>query len=382
MIRIVVCPYRVASFPEGGGHFWVYMQYIQALRLLGCEVYWIEELRPPDGAAADDRAVATLLDRTRAFGLESRVFFYTPTGPGARTWLGAGSERAPEVLRSADLLLNFHYAVDPTLIALARRTALVDIDPGLLQLWMKTGMLDVPAHDVYFTTGERVESTRASGSERAIDWIHIRPPVCLRHWPCRSDPSCELFTTVSGWSADTWIEVTEDGESVLTEDTKRLSFLEIADLPRLTSQPIELALNLSEDDDAERRMLEARGWRVRHAHEVASTPERYRAYIQGSRGELSCAKPSYVRFQGAWVSDRTLCYLASGKPAVVQDTGPSSFLPSGEGLFRFRTMTEAADALEAVNADYQRHARAARDIAEGYFDGERIARQILDSAFD
>jgi hypothetical protein len=380
--RVVVSPYRVAAFPEGGGHFWVYMQYIQSLRLAGCEVYWIEELSPTGESVADDRAVTTLLDRASGFGLDGKVFLYTSTGPGSRMWIGDTSVRALDVLEHADLLLNFHYAVDPGLISLARRTALVDIDPGLLQLWMRTGMLSVPAHDVYFTTGERVGESAATDSASAIDWVYIRPPVCLEYWPPRSDPSCELFTTVSGWSADTWIEVTEDGRSVLTEDTKRLSFLEIADLPQLTSQPIELALNLSEDDAAERRMLEAKGWRVRHAHEVASTPEGYQAYIQASRGELSVAKPSYVRFQGAWISDRTLCYLASGKPAVVRHTGPSSFLPSGEGLFRFETMAEAADALETVNADYRRHARAARDIVEAWFDGKKVVQRILEVALD
>src|SRR5438067_6319392 len=133
-------------------------------------------------------------------------------------------------------------------------------------------------------------------------------------------------------------------------------------------------------DAGDRKLLERQGCWIRHAREVASTPERYRAYIQGSRGKFSCAKPSYSRLQNAWISDRTLCYLASGKPVVVQDTGPSSYLPSGEGLFRFSTPEQAADALSVINADYARHCRAARDIAQTYFDAEHVLAEILNAA--
>ena len=106
----------------------------------------------------------------------------------------------------------------------------------------------------------------------------------------------------------------------------------------------------------------------------------YRAYIQKSRGEFSCAKPSCMKFQNAWISDRTLCYLASGKPAVVQNTGPSSFLPNGEGLFRFSTMEEAVAAFSAINADYERHCRAARAVAEAYFDAKQVLADMLNAA--
>jgi hypothetical protein len=123
--------------------------------------------------------------------------------------------------------------------------------------------------------------------------------------------------------------------------------------------------------------MESRGWRIRHSTEVAGSPLMYRSYVQRSRGEFSCVKPSCIRFQNGWVSDRTLCYLASGKPAVVQHTGPSSFLPSGEGMFRFQTMDEAVEALARVNADYPRHSRAAREVAETYFDAEKVLRDVL-----
>jgi hypothetical protein len=158
-----------------------------------------------------------------------------------------------------------------------------------------------------------------------------------------------------------------------------VSFLEFAGLPQLTSQPLELALLMSKNDGAERKLLEDHGWRVQHARDVAATPETYQAYIQRSRGEFSCAKPSCMKLQNGWVSDRTLCYMASGKPAVVQDTGPSAILPNGLGMFRFSSMEQAVDAFQAVNADYARHCRAAREFTEAYFDAKSIARRILDA---
>ena len=130
----------------------------------------------------------------------------------------------------------------------------------------------------------------------------------------------------------------------------------------------------------DRKDLEQRGWCIRHSRDVAGTPEAYQAYIGSSRGEFSCAKRSCLKFQNAWVSDRTLCYLASGKPVVVQHTGPSSRLPDGEGMFRFSTLKEAARAFSAINNDYEKHSRAARQIAEALFDAKQVAGQILSDA--
>jgi hypothetical protein len=284
------------------------------------------------------------------------------------------------VLRRTDLLLNFHYAIHPSLLALPKRSALVDIDPGLLQLWIESGLLEVPPHDLYLTTGETVGTAGTLFPDCGVEWIRFHPIVCLELWPYSYDPACKSFTTVSGWSADSWIPMQENGAEVLKENTKRVSFLEFAGLPRHTEQPLELALDLASSDVDECRLLESRGWRIRHSREVASSPEAYQRYIQQSRGEFSCARPSCIWFQNAWVSDRTACYLASGKPVVVQHTGDSSFLPNGEGMFRFKTLDEATQALEQINSDYARHSRAARELAESYFDAHKQAETILNAA--
>ncbi len=383
MSTVVVSPYRTLEFLDGGGHFWVYLQYVHALRQVGCEVYWVERFHSC-GAGQERSRVEGLLRRLEGYGLAGRVILCTDAGEERAqgmeyTYIGATRSEAHEVFQRADLLLNFHYAIDAELLACFRRTALVDIDPGLLQTWMSTGQLSVAPHDVYFTTGETVGTPSAPFPDGGLEWVHIRPPVCLDLWPYTYDPRCEAFTTVTNWWGE-WATETVEGRPVLYDNTKRIAYLAFAGLPRLTSQPLELAVHLASADGEERQMLERRGWRIRHASEVSRTPEMYRAYIQRSRGELSCVKPSCVKLQNGWVSDRSLCYLASGKPVVIQDTGPSPYLPFGDGILRFSTSDEAAAALAAVNADYERHCQSAREIAETYFDARQIAERILNVA--
>ncbi len=384
MPLVIISPFNVVNFPEGGGHFWVYMQYVQGLRELGCDVYWLEGFCSRGNSWENKLTVAGFEARMERFGLGGKAILYTANDSGGAAGLpdqffGIGRSEAEDIFAQADLLLNFHYAAHPDLIARFGKTALVDIDPGLLQFWISRGQLSVPAHDLYFTTGETVGTPAARFPDCGLHWIRIRPPVSLPCWPFRFNPAAEVFSSISNWDADDWIV---DGEASY-ENTKRVAFLEFADLPRLTPQPLELALFLRTEKDAqERGDLEHRGWRIRLSREVAGAPEAYQNYIQCSRGEFSCAKRSCLEFQNAWISDRTLCYLASGKPAVVQHTGPSSFLPENEGLFRFATLRQAADAITAVNQDYERHCRTARQLAETHFNAKTVLSSILSHALN
>src|SRR5205823_10317351 len=383
MITAVISVYKVANFPDGGGHFWVYMQYVQGLRRLGCEVYWLEQFQPVDDPQREAHILSTFFHRMQRFGLGRKALLYSVDrrkAGGDFRFVGYDRSEAEAVLRRADLVLNFHYAIDPRLLACARRTALIDIDPGLFQFWMSTGQLAVPPHDRYLTTGETVGTPAARFPDCGLEWIRIRPCICLDLWPFTLEPGSEAFTTVSSWLTTDFLKIRENGKTVLRENTKRVSFLQFLDLPRHTTQPLELALYLVDKDAHDRACLERHGWRVRHSREVASSPEEYRSYIQASRGECSCAKPSCMEFQNAWISDRTLCYLASGKPVVVQHTGPSSYLPHGEGMFRFTSLPEAVEALESIASDYARHCRAARDIAETHFDARRVLETALNAA--
>jgi hypothetical protein len=382
---IVISPYNVANFPEGGGHFWVYMQYVQGLRQLGCEVYWLERFCSSGDQGRDAVLLSTFFKRLEQYGLGGKIILYTSHEQkggyhAPDDYIGVTQSEAEVVFRRADLLLNFHYAIAPALHARFRRTALVDIDPGLLQFWISTGQLDVPQHDLYFTIGETVGIPPTSIPDCGLPWIYIRPPVCLERWPYVYDAHCQAFTTVAGWWSGKWVKGIHNGQRIFYDNNKRVSFLEFAELPRLTDQQLELALYLADGDTEDRRVLESHGWRVHHSRDVIRSPLAYQSYIQRSRGEISCVKPSCIKFQNAWVSDRSLCYLASGKPVVVQNTGPSSFLPNGEGMFRFSTLSEAADALAIINANYERHCRAARGIAEALFDAKQVSWTILSCA--
>jgi hypothetical protein len=381
MPTVVISAHRTLKFLEGGGHFWVYMQYVQGLRQAGCQVYWLERV-PADGPWRKKSRIEAWLRRLGRYGLDGKVILYADNAGGSapgppHDYLVGTWPEAQRVFQRADLLLNFHYAMDAGLLGCFRRTALVDIDPGLLQKWMSTRQLVVAPHDLYFTIGEMVGTPSAPVPDCGLDWIHIRPAVCLRLWPYRYDPRCELFTTVTDWWSGFASEIV-DGHEVLYDNNKRVSFLAFAELPRLTSQPLELAVYLAAEDTEDRRTMQRHGWRLRHSLEVSRTPEMYRSYIQGSRGEISCVKPSYAKQQTGWISDRSLCYLASGKPVVVQRTGLGSYLPSGEGILQFSTTAEAAAALATVNADYERHCHSAREIAETYFDARQTAEKILD----
>src|SRR2546425_1637708 len=300
MTTAVISVYKVASFPDGGGHFWVYLQYALGLRRLGCDVYWLEQLRPARDPERQTYLISTFQERMKQFGFEGRTLLYTLDGE-PRLVGGTWSE-AEAVLQRADVVLNFHYAIDPRILACARRTALVDIDPGLLQFWMSSGQLKVPAHDCYLTTGETVGTPAARFSDCGLPWHRIRPPVCVELWPFTYDPRAEAFTTVSSWSTTDWLKVTENGKTVLRENTKRVAFLDFVDLPRHTSQPLELALYLldrdpggpvrvkqAQQDAADRASLERHGWRGRDSREGTGSPTTYRSYIQQSRGEFSAA---------------------------------------------------------------------------------------------
>jgi len=414
VITVVLSPHSVVNAQEVGGHFWVYMQYAQGLLRLGCDVYWMERFHPSGDRTQDGTIVRDFMNRMEPFGLAQKVILYTRLQRAGNTRhevIGMLQSKAEAVFRNADLLLNFNYSIDPEILARFRRTALVDIDPGLLQFWISTGQLVVPDHDVYFTTGETVARPSALFPSCGLSWVRIRPPISLDFWPYVANPGRDVFTTVSSWwGGNGKGEFITDGKTVFYENNKRVTFLDFAKLPGMTNQQLELALCMGSgdlpstassgtrrdssmlpavrepdrhpyiSDTDDRNILESHGWRIRLAQEVARTPQAYQSYIQESRGEFSCAKPSCMKFQNAWVSDRTLCYMASGKPVVVQDTGPSACLPNGEGMFRFSTLEGAAHALAAINADYERHSRAAREIVESYFDAKKIAERVVNSA--
>jgi len=365
------------NYPQGGGHRWVYLNWALGLLANGCRVIWLESVSPN---APLERGLANLEALQRdlePFGLGASVALCsTSAQPLPRELTSACVEL--EAAFAADLLLNLRYGTHPAVVARFRRRALIDIDPGLLQVWLSQGRIAIPPHDIYFSTGETVGRPDACFPDGGLNWLYAPPCVALDAWPLHAAPPDAAYTTVSHWNmGEGMYDV--DGVEAYAND-KRIGFLPFLDLPRDAPCRLELALCLAPEENAERAMLRARGWSVLEAWEVAATPDAYRTYIRRSRGEFSCVKPSCVRLQNAWISDRSLCYLASGKPVVAEHTGPSRFLPDAEGILRFRHLDEALAMLRAAEADYDRHCRAARALVEERFDARKVVRVILQRA--
>src|SRR5207249_11126260 len=187
MPTVVIAAHNVAAFPEGGGHFWVYLQYVLGLRQLGCDVYWLEAFRSKGRSEREAAALDTFRARMERYGLGGKFILYlthsqAPMAQAPTEYLNMSRAEAEAVFEKADLLINFHYAIGPGLLARFRRTALVDIDPGLLQFWITSGQLRVARHDSYFTIGEGVARPGGKIPASGLSWIHVWPAVCLERW--------------------------------------------------------------------------------------------------------------------------------------------------------------------------------------------------------
>jgi hypothetical protein len=361
-------------WPKAAGHFWVFLNWALGLRALGCRVVWLERITADLCAEEVPNLVLNLKTCLEAYGLEKCLALSWDTEPPVPCDFFDGCLTFEEA-READLLLNLAY--DIPFVGLFRRSAFVDIDPGLTQIWIDAHNVKIGRHDTYFTIGETVGQAGALFPDCGLRWHHTPPPVYLPAWPPSAALSAAAFSTVTNWW-EGWTEL--QGQTF--DNSKRAGFLPFLDLPRRTTKPLELAICLGKDSIGERTMLHKHGWSVQEAWDVTSTPWDYQRYIQNSFGEFSCAKPSCIRLQNAWISDRSLCYLASGKPVVVQHTGPSRLLPDRGGLFRFRDFDEAVQCLDAVATDYDHQCRLARNLSEEHFNAKAVISRVLEKALD
>jgi hypothetical protein len=365
-----ICYYAdIFHYPEGG-YLWKFLNWAGGLQSNGCEVIWLESISPERTPEEITSAVSVLRKTLDQYGYGNSISMCLASGDPVPSESEHGCIPFAEAVE-ADLLLSVgYYRTSQQLVDRFRQSALVDYDPGLLQVWISRTGVKIAAYDVYFTTGETVGQMGSPIPDVGLKWHFILPCVSLKEWTPTPTAQAAVFTTVSHWWGD-WVDD--------YDNTKRAGFLPYLDLPRYGPRVLELALELGEDED-DWRLLRQHGWQLRRASEVSSTPADYQWYIQNSLAEFSCAKPSGARLQNAWVSERTICYLASGKPAVVEHTGPSRFLPDSAGLWRFRNMTEAAQALRQVVDDYPNQSSLARALAEEYFDAEKVVRKVLEVA--
>jgi hypothetical protein len=282
-------------------------------------------------------------------------------------------------LDQADFLLNvMGFLDDPELRDTARRRAFLDIDPGFSQMWADAGLADVlGGHDTYLTVGTNIGRIDCRIPTMGRAWRATLPPIVMEHWPTQTGQG-RAITTVAAWRGP-FDPVVHLGTRY---GLRAHEFRSLAELGAETPWPLELALDIDPADGSDRKQLVAGGWRLTDPVTVAGTPEKYRRYVQASTAEFMVAKGMYVQTASGWFSDRSGCYLASGRPVVAQDTGIGNHLPTGDGLLLFCNATEARAGLADVLDRYDHHADAARVLAEDHLDSDKVIADLVDSVLE
>ena len=357
------------------GMVFITLQYLIGLERLGYEVYYVE----PQGGVpgADSSEPAAWIDSVmRRFDLGGRWAYHAVHGDG-RVY-GVSDSQLKELYRSAALIINLHGATKPTSeLSETGRLVYLETDPVELEISLhnqEQWAYDfLSPHCAFFSWGENYG--RPDCKLPVPSQFHFHPtrqPTVMDLWePFRSGAG-EAFTTIGNWRQE-YREVEFLGETYYW--SKHFEFLKFIDLPSRTTQVLELALGSYERSD--QAMLEQKGWRVIPAASLSGDMDAYREYVATSRGEFTVAKDQNVRLRTGWFSDRSASYLAAGRPVINQETGFSNTYPTGEGLFGFQTIEDILAALESVNADYERHSRAASRIAREYFSYDVVLPRLL-----
>lgn len=363
----------IARYPFGGVT-WCSLMYMLGLRALGHDVLYVEDTGeciydPEQDAISTDPSYGTryIHAALSRFGLGERWSFVNYDG----SYHGLSKDAVRSFCADADLFVNLsggawfwrdEYAAIP-------RRVFIDSDPVFTQLALAKGepwYVDFfDGFDALFTFGANIGTPECDVPTGGRTWHATRQPVVVDLWCTQAPPARDRFTTVMTWKNQSFPDV--DGG----KDREFLAFL---DLPARTGSRFELAVNGPLD------LLAARGWSPVEAMSVSRSPWDYQAFIRDSKAEFGIAKHAYVSRRSGWFSDRTECYLAAGRPALVQDTGWSAHLPSGTGLLVFTTVDEALEGLERIERDYRAHAKAASQIARDCFDASRVLPELLEVA--
>jgi hypothetical protein len=381
----VIVAGAIANKYLNGGEAWVRLSWVLGFQRLGCTVHFVEQIAPEhcvdaDGAVAPfescvNRAYFEAI--MREFGIQNATLV---CGEGAET-SGLSLGELEQVGGSANLLVNIsgHLKL-PQLLSRLRRKAYVDLDPGYTQLWYAGGNLgaELAGHDRFFTVGESIGTPGCRIPTTGIDWLPVRPPAVLEEWPRANGGDPDRFTTIASWRG-AYGPIDFEGETL---GLKVHEFRKMIDLPEQVDLDFEIALDIHPDDVNDLNALRDHGWRIVDPKAVVPDPSSFRRYVQASGAEFSVAQAIYVKAEVGWFSDRTVRYLASGKPALVQDTGFTHNYPVTEGLVAFRTLEEAADGARRISADYEAHSEGARQLAERYFDSDKVLGRFLEQALE
>jgi hypothetical protein len=381
-VTTILVSSAIANKPINGGNAWVVLSWLLGLQRLGFRVLFVEQISRDNcvdntGAVIDFEWSANLayFERiTKRFGLGDSAALIYETGEQVH---GLPYVELLEIAEAADLLVNItgHLTLEPLMTRL-RRKAYLDLDPGYTQFWHASGNSGprLEGHDFYFTVGENIGTAACSIPTGDITWRPTRQPVVLEYWPVSREGDRNRFTTVATWRGP-YGPVQYGGK---TFGLKVHEFRKFIELPERVPQTFEIALDIHPAEETDLRSLDRYGWGLVDPKATVPDPDAFRRYVRGSGAEFSVAQGVYIETGSGWFSDRTVRYLASGKPALVQDTGFSCSYPVGEGLVAFSTLEEATAGAKRIERDYEEHCRAARSLAEEYFDSDKVLGRFIE----
>jgi hypothetical protein len=357
----------IAATPWQGGATWAVLQYLRGLRALGCDVTFVEQV---DDCWNDDRAdyCARVMDDAEMSGRWCLLGADGVSVGMSRSELLAAATRADVLINVSGML------TDLDVLERIERRVYLDLDPGFVQMWHDDGVdMRFDAHTHFVTLADNIgtDSSPIPACER--EWIPTLPPVMLDDWTPSDKTTHDAFTTVAHWRS--YGSIHRDG---VMYGQKAHSVRGIVDLPRRVTERFQLALDIHTDESGDLSALQANGWELIDPQQVAKTPAAYRDFVRGSRAELGIAKSGYVTSRSGWFSDRSACYLASGRPVVAQNTGFDRRLPTGDGLFAFSNVDDIEVALEEIRRDPAGHRVAARAVAEQHLGSDKVLTLLLD----
>ncbi|HEY0523494.1 MAG TPA: hypothetical protein VGD08_08895 [Stellaceae bacterium] len=366
------------------GIAWQALHYVLGMRRLGHDVWYIEDsgaspYDPLRKTLAEDCSynVAFVRNMMERFDLGDRWSYWDALRD---EYHGLPRERVAELYKGADALINLCGATHLREEHMACPIRVfVDTDPVYEQARVAESDADavayLGAHTHHFTYGENLGQDDCSVPLVRFDWKPTRPPVLIDLWDAGSVSAGPFFTSVATWE-NKGKDIRVGSETYRW--SKHVNFLRFLDLPRQTLQPFRLAM-WPPTAEVEARVREG-GWDIIDPVPVSADMQPYRDFIVTSRGEFTVAKDIYVRSRSGWFSDRSVCYLAAGRPVITQETGFSKFIPVGSGLFAFSTLEEVREAIARINADYTEQCLAARELAYEYFDAYQVLRDMLREA--
>lgn len=380
-LRIVLLGYIIRG--PLGGLVWHHLQYVLGLKKLGHEVLFLEDsedfascYNPQTNEMTTNpgyglKFIKEIFGR---FGLTDQWAYYDTH---ENRWFGLSEKKVRNFCASADLILNLSGVnpLRPYTFQIPKRV-LIDTDPVFTQIRHLTeseSMIKAKQHTHFFSYGENIGQSYCTVPDDGFQWQPTRQPVVLEYWKESEGNPASAWTTVMQWDS---YKTREFGGH--TFGMKSKSFAPYVDLPGNSDERFALAIGSA---TAPTDLLINKGWQVLSSLTITETAEAYQQFIRQSKGEWSVAKEGYVISKSGWFSERSAGYLASGLPVVIQETGFSQVIKTGEGLLSFTTPDEAIAAIDNVNNNYKKHCKNAREIAEEYFKFDKVLNNLLQSSF-